>query len=140
MSMLSQQSGNVPTSTAGTALASRDALPHAHFHFNLYEVSAVGESVGESHFGLKPCFYIARRQTNFAAVCLYWQSILDVKCTGVNATEHSPGVSLNTNFQLTGQSLLDESESSSADEQEVIRAYLILISCTSIFLSNILVL
>ncbi|KAL3137170.1 hypothetical protein ABBQ32_006737 [Trebouxia sp. C0010 RCD-2024] len=35
--------------------------------------------------------------------------------------EHSPGVSLNTNFHLTGQtnSLLDDSESSSADEEEV---------------------
>ena len=49
-----------------------------------------------------------------------------MQCTGVDSTEHSPGVSLNTNFQLTGQSLLDESESSSADEEEVIRAHLTL--------------
>ena len=47
-------------------------------------------------------------------------------CTGLRGTEHSPGVSLNTNFQLTGQSnlLLDESESSSADEEEVIELML----------------
>lgn len=72
-------------------------------------------------------------------MCLHWQFVLDVKCTGVDATQHSPGVSLNTNFQLTGQSLLDESESSSADEEEVLRAHLTLISCTSIFQGNVLV-
>ena len=33
--------------------------------------------------------------------------------------EHSPGVSLSTSFQLAGQGLLDESESGSADEEEV---------------------
>lgn len=89
-------------------------------------------------FEVKRSGCIARRQTNWA--CLYWQFKPDVKCTGVDGTEHSPGVSLNTNFQLTGQSLLDESESSSADEEEVTRAYLTLISCTSIFSSNVLVL
>ena len=46
--------------------------------------------------------------------------MFEMQCTGAVGTEHSPGVSLNTNFQLTGQSLLDESESSSADEEEVI--------------------
>ena len=66
--------------------------------------------------------------------------MLDVQCAGFDGTEHSPGVSLNTNFQLTGQSLLDESEGSSADEEEVIRAHLTLISCTSIFSNSVLVL
>ena len=46
MSMLSQRSGNMPTSTAGTALISRDTLPdkYLHFHqFNLSVLSAVVE-------------------------------------------------------------------------------------------------
>ncbi|KAL0054421.1 hypothetical protein WJX82_008654 [Trebouxia sp. C0006] len=36
-----------------------------------------------------------------------------------HSTEHSPGVSLNTHFQLSGSSLLDESDNGSADEEEV---------------------
>ena len=64
--------------------------------------------------------------------------MLEVQCTGGGGTEHSPGVSLNTTFQLTGQSLLDESESSSADEEEVVRAHLL--SCAGMCLSNVLVL
>ncbi|KAA6427105.1 MAG: hypothetical protein FRX49_02862 [Trebouxia sp. A1-2] len=36
-----------------------------------------------------------------------------------HSTEHSPGVSLNTHFQLSGSSLLDESDDDSADEEEV---------------------
>lgn len=39
---------------------------------------------------------------------------------GGHGIDHSPGVSLSTNFHLAGQSLLDESESSSADEEEVL--------------------
>lgn len=53
-------------------------------------------------------------------------------CTGLRGIEHSPGVSLNTNFHLTGQtnSLLDDSESSSADEEEVIELMLRSKFCT----------
>ena len=43
-----------------------------------------------------------------------------VCCSGAqHSTEHSPGVSLNTHFQLSGSSLLDESDNGSADEEEV---------------------
>lgn len=52
--------------------------------------------------------------------------MMNLNCTGLHGTEHSPGVSLNTNFQLTGQSksLLDDSEGSSADEEEVVELML----------------
>lgn len=70
----------------------------------------------------------------------YLFAVAELPCIGVGGTEHSPGVSLNTTFQLTGQSLLDDCESSSADEEEVIRAQPTLTFCNVIFLSNILVL
>lgn len=39
-----------------------------------------------------------------------------------HATDHSPGISLNSRFPMGGNFLMDESDSGSADEEEVCRA------------------